>query len=176
MSAPKDRIRRLVLLRHAKAESGGREADELRPLALAGRRQSTRVGASLAAADLIPELVLCSSAVRARQTWELVRIGLGDVESELVVLDSLYEAGVAEVLAQVREVDERVRTVLVVGHEPTISAVAVALASEQSDEDATMHVETGVSTATYAVLELAGTWAELARRSARLVAVVAPTG
>lgn len=173
-SARTDQTRRLVVLRHAKAESGGREVDELRPLALAGRRQCVRVGAALSERGLIPELVLCSSAVRARQTWELLRGGLGDVEPEVQILDALYEAGAAEIIAQVREVDERVRTILVVGHEPTISSVAAALATEQSDGQAAMRVATGIPTATFAVLELAGPWAELAPRTARLTTVVSP--
>lgn len=174
MIAGKDRTRRLVLLRHAKAEDAGRDVDELRPLALAGRRQALRVGTALAARDLIPEVVLCSSAVRARQTWELLRGGLGDVAPEVLVLDALYEAGVAGVLGQVRQVDERVRTVLVVGHEPTISTVAVVLAGDGSDETSTAQVDLGVSTGTYVVLELAGTWAELDRGTAQLTEVVRP--
>lgn len=176
MTNDTDRTRRLVLLRHAKAEHGGRQADELRPLALAGRRQSVRVGAALMERDLIPELVLCSAAVRARQTWELVRGGLGDVEPELLVTDVLYEAGVAEVLAQVREVDDRVRTVLVVGHEPTMSSVAAVLAGEGSDEVAVARVHVGISTGTFSVLELDSPWSELERGAARLRAVVSPAG
>ena len=170
-----DRTRRLVLLRHAKAEPGGREVDELRPLALNGRRQSLRVGVALTERDLVPELVLCSSAVRARQTWELVRSGLGDVEPELLVSDGLYEAGVAGVLAQVREVDDRVRTVLVVGHEPIMSTVAAAIAGDGSDDAAIARVQAGISTGTFAVLELDGPWTELDRGGARLRTVVSPT-
>ena len=173
MTPDKDRTRRLVLLRHAKAEHGG-VADELRPLAHAGRRQCVRVSAALAWLDLVPELVLCSTAVRARQTWDLVRGGLGDVEPEVLVTDALYEAGVRQVLAQVHDVDERIRTVLVVGHEPTISTTASTLAGEESVEDAVTHVLNGLSTGTFVVLELDGTWADLAVGTARLTEVVSP--
>jgi len=176
MTGELDRTRRLVLLRHAKAEPGGRGPDELRPLALAGRRQCVRVGAALTGHDLIPELVLCSSALRTRQTWELVRAWLGDVESEVLITDDLYQAGVAQVLAQVREVDGRVRTVLVVGHEPTMSAAAAAFAGEGSDEAALAHVRAGTSTGTFAVLELDGHWSELVHGGARLHAVISPKG
>ncbi|HEY8717929.1 SixA phosphatase family protein [Pengzhenrongella sp.] len=173
MTPEMDRTRRLVLLRHAKAEHGG-QADELRPLALAGRRQCFKVGAALSRLDLVPELVLCSSAVRARQTWDLVRGGLGDVEPEVLVTDALYEAGVRQVLGQVHDVDERIRTVLVVGHEPTISATASALAGDGSVEDAVTHVFNGLSTGTFVVLELDGTWGDLAVGTARLTEVVSP--
>lgn len=172
MTLETDRTRRLVLLRHAKAERAGHGADELRPLTLNGRRQCVRVGAALAEHDLIPELVLCSSAVRARQTWELVRGGLRGVEPEVLITDDLYHAGVAEVLAQVGDVDERVRTVLVVGHEPTMSAVAAVLAGDGSDDAAVAHVRDGLSIATFAVLELDGHWTDLERGTVRLHAVV----
>ena len=167
-------LRRLVLLRHAKAESGGRESDELRPLALAGRRQSVRIGAALASRGLVPDLVLCSSAVRARQTWELVRGGLGGVDPGLQVVRALYEAGPADVVEQVRSVDPKVRTVLVVGHEPTISSTAAALAAEDSDRAATVRVRVGISTGTFVVAELQGPWAELTFGGARLDEVVSP--
>ena len=173
MTSENDRIRRLVLLRHAKAEHGG-QPDELRPLALTGRRQCVRVAAALTGHDLIPELVLCSSAVRARQTWELVRAGLGDVEPEVVVTDNLYQAGVAEILAQLRDVDERVRTVLIVGHEPTMSTVASALAGDGSDDAAVAQVRDGMPTGGVAVLELGGHWGDLERGHARLHAVISP--
>ena len=171
-----DVVRRLVLLRHAKAEPGGQKTDELRPLALAGRRQSQRVGVALAEQGLIPDLVLCSSAIRARQTWELVRSGLGSAEPELLVSEMLYEAGTVGVLAQVREVADDVRTVLVVGHEPIMSAVAGGLAGEGSDAAAIARLHVGMSTATFAVLEFVGSWMELDSGGARLVAVVVPVG
>jgi len=167
-------VRRLVLLRHAKAEPGGQTTDELRPLALAGRRQSQRVGVALAEHGLVPDLVLCSTAIRARQTWDLVRGGLGAGEPELLVSEMLYEAGIAGVLTQIREVPAQVRTVLVVGHEPIMSAVAGGLAGEGSDAAAVARLHIGMSTATFAVLEFTGSWTALDRSAARLVAVVAP--
>ena len=164
-----------MLLRHAKAEPSGGVVDELRPLALAGRRQCVDVGARLAATGLVPEHVLVSSALRTRQTWELVRGALGDVPAaEVAVLDALYHAGVGDLLELVQGIDERVATVLVVGHEPTMSAAAAALAAPEHGDAHSVRVEqvrTGLSTGAYAVLEVSS-WAELARRTARVVDVV----
>jgi len=175
MSHISDRTRRLVLLRHAKAEPAGEGAgDEVRPLALVGRRQAGRVGAALFASELVPEVALVSPAVRTRQTWELLRAAFGDAEPEVVVEDRLYSGGVDDVVALVREVDARVRTVLVVGHEPTVSAAAAALAGPDSDTGATIRVRGGVPTATYAVVELDGHWDTLTPGSARLRTVVSP--
>ncbi|NMR20762.1 histidine phosphatase family protein [Cellulomonas fimi] len=166
--------RRLVLLRHARAEQGGRDVDELRPLALEGRRQSTRVSAALVEHGLVPDLVLCSSAVRTRQTWELVRNGLGGAKPEAVVTDALYEAGPGDVLAQVREVDPGVRTLLVVGHEPTVSTLAALLAGPGSDDAGVARVRAGISTASFVVLEVDVDWSGLDRAGAVLRAVVSP--
>ncbi|RYV50540.1 SixA phosphatase family protein [Pengzhenrongella frigida] len=176
MPSATDHPRRLVLLRHAKAEPGGREADALRSLALAGRRQCLRVGGALIERDLVPDLVLCSAAVRTRQTWDLVRGALGGAEPVVEISDLLYEAGVAEMVGQVRGIGDGVRTVLVVGHEPTVSAVAATLAGAHSDKSAVAHVRAGMSTGTFCVLDVAGPWSELERGAARLRAVVAPTG
>ena len=175
MSPTSDRTRRLVLLRHAKAEHAGEHgADEVRPLALPGRRQAGRVGAALRADDLVPEVALVSPAVRARQTWELVRAAFGDADPEVVTTDGLYAGDVGDVLAALREVDERVRSVLVVGHEPTMSAAAHALASADSDPGALARVRVHLPTAGYAVLELADRWDTLEPGGAVLRAVVSP--
>ena len=154
------RVHRLVLLRHAKAEPAGGVDDVLRPLALNGRRQAGRVGTALAHSALVPELVLCSSALRTRQTWELLAANLGDVAPEVVVTDTLYAAGVQDVVDLVRGADSRVRTLLVVGHEPTMAATAAHLAGPGSDSGAVAQVRVGVPTATYSVLESAAPWGE----------------
>lgn len=177
MSLTSDRTRRLVLLRHAKAEPAGESTgDEVRPLAVAGRRQAGRVGAVLMAGGLVPELALVSPAVRTRQTWELLRGAFGGAEPEVQHDDVVYTGGVGELLATLREVDERVRTVLVVGHEPTMSSAAAALAGPGSDTAALMRVRAHLSTGAYAVLELEDGrhWDALTSGSARLRTVVSP--
>lgn len=167
-------VRRLVLLRHAKAESPASLSDEMRPLALRGRRQCADVAASLRHAALLPDAVVVSSALRTRQTWDLVRTGLGEHATDRVeVTGRLYLAGVDELLEIVREVDEDVTTLLVVGHEPTVSAAAAHLAGE-GDPAHLAQVRTGLPTATSAVLETQAAWAALGPGAARLLDVVRP--
>jgi len=174
MTAHADRTRRLVLLRHAKAEHDVDGPDALRALNGVGERQSAWVGRALLDASLVPELALVSSAVRTQQTWSHLADAFDPVP-EADQRDELYSASPGTVLDVVRGMDERVRTVLVVGHEPTISRTAALLASEESDADLVDQVARGVPTATFAVLELAGPWAELDPATARLVEVtVAP--
>lgn len=170
-----DRGRRLVLLRHAKAEPAGGIRDELRPLSLVGRRQSGDVGARLVADGLLPEHVLVSSAVRTRQTWELVRAASGDEpRPEVDVDDRLYLADVPDLVDLLRGIDDRVRTVLVVGHEPTMSSAAAVLAAGQDGDTGHLaQVRAGLPTAGLAVLQVA-TWSGIAAGGARLLDVVRP--
>lgn len=158
---------RLVLLRHAKAEHGLDVPDHDRPLTLRGIRQALEAGVGLAGAGLTPNLVLCSSAVRALRTWASMAKAF-DTEPELRVSDALYDAGVEDVLAALREVGEAVPTVLVVGHEPTMSATATALAALGSDEGTYARVRSGVPTAGWTVLDVVGPWSALARGGAHL--------
>ncbi|MNI89357.1 hypothetical protein D3C73_1467490 [compost metagenome] len=74
--------------------------------------------------------------------------------------DTLYAAGVRDVLDMVRGADSRVRTLLVVGHEPSMAATAAHLAGPGSDSGALAQVRVGVPTATYSVLESSTPWGE----------------
>jgi len=170
--------RRLVLLRHAKAEPGsGSLPDVQRPLAINGRKQASRVGMAFVAAGLEPELALVSSALRTRQTWELAATHLEPAGRPRVeVREELYEASVGDVLDLLREVSPDVTSVLVVGHEPTMAATAAYLAAPGSDDAALAQVRVGVPTATYSVLESADLpWSEWGKASARLVHVGRPS-
>lgn len=163
--------RRLLLLRHAKAEHPD-VPDIQRPLSLVGRKQSGKVGRALAADGLVPDLVLCSSSVRTRQTWDLVRSSLGD-DPEVRHLDDLYYAGSSALVELVRTVPARARTVLVVGHEPTMSQAAVLLAGPDSDPATLERVRVGVPTASWSLLEV-DAWDTLAAGTAALRRLAVP--
>ena len=168
--------RRLVLLRHAKAEPGSFSlADDQRPLALKGRAQAGEVGRALTAARLVPDVALVSMAVRTRQTWDLLAKQLdGKSATEVHLEPELYEASVADVLALVRGVDDDVRTLLVVGHEPTMAATAAHLAGPDSDAGALAQVRVGVPTGTFSVLKSDTAWKDWGRAAARLTTVTRP--
>ncbi len=165
-------LHRLVLLRHAKAEPAGAVPDHDRPLALPGRRQASAVGGALAAAGLAPAHVLCSSALRTRQTWDVARTALSGAGAEapdVTVSDELYDASPGDLVALVQALPESATTALVVGHEPTVSHVAAVLAGPGSDDDVLARVRAGVPTAAWTVLELDGPWDSTAPGALRLV-------
>ncbi|MGC5166038.1 SixA phosphatase family protein [Luteimicrobium sp. DT211] len=159
--------RRLVLLRHAKAEPAGSGPDHARPLALRGRAQATQVGQTLTAAGLVPDVVLCSSALRTRQTWDLVA-GRLPATPAVTVDDALYHLTVRELLALVHELPDDARTVLVVGHEPTMGAASAFLAGPDSDQGAVTVARVGLPTGGYGVLEADAAWSAWGRGAALL--------
>src|SRR3712207_3973487 len=111
-------MRRLMLLRHAKAAPPDGMADIDRPLAERGRQALPHVAAHLADEQLFPDLALVSTARRARETWDAVAPRLGDVPVRFE--PRIYEAPPERLLAVVRNVEPEVRTLLMVGHNPGV--------------------------------------------------------
>ena len=116
--------RTLILLRHAAAANPGRVADHDRPLSDAGATDAAAAGAWLAAHLPPIDVVLCSTAKRARQTWTAMGL-VAPVE----FLEELYGAGIDDVVEILADTPAEARTVLVVGHAPTMPATAQDLAS-----------------------------------------------
>lgn len=120
-------MRTLLLLRHAKSDweapSGG---DHERPLNRRGRKAAALVGVFLARAGAVPDLVLTSSAVRARTTVERAAES-GRWPSKIEIAPALYEATPEAVLAEVRRQPDEAQTLLLAGHEPTWSALVSLL-------------------------------------------------
>ena len=97
------KMRRLMLLRHAKSDWPTGLLDIDRPLAARGRDAAPRMGAHLRDEQLLPDLVLVSPARRARETWELVQPCPGEVETRFD--PRIYEAPRSGLLALVRAVE-----------------------------------------------------------------------
>lgn len=112
----------LLLLRHGKSDwEVPFESDEDRPLARRGRRAAELVGKTLERVDLVPDLVITSSALRARDTVERAA-DAGKWGCPVEVTEKLYGASPAGVLEVVRRLPPEVERVLLVGHEPTWSS------------------------------------------------------
>jgi phosphohistidine phosphatase len=176
--APDRTVRRLVLVRHAKSERPAGVADRDRPLAARGRRDAEAAGRWLAENRLVPDLVLCSDAARARETWEAVAAGLRDAAGGVDVrfTPDLYDSSVDAVVDLVAGTGEEVRSVLVIGHEPTMSEVAEALSGPASDGALVAQVQAHLPTSGIVVLEQEGRWDDLQEGSAALTGLAAPRG
>lgn len=163
---------RVVLLRHAKSGYPDGVADHDRPLAKRGRRDAPVTSRWLAEKGYIPDAVVCSTALRARETWELAAAGLAEAApgaAPPVRFESrVYEATVLGLLMLIREFPEDRRTVMIVGHNPGLAELAVGLT------DPPPPPPSGFPTAAVAVLGLPGPWADTAPAHARLLAFAAP--
>src|SRR5438445_13883742 len=121
----------LHLLRDAKSSSREEVEDHQRPLNRRGREAASRVGRHLSSAVDALDLVLCSSALRTRQTLELVLAELA-VRPPSAIEDELYEAGREELIDRLRHLTEGIANVLLIGHNPGLHELAVALADPNS--------------------------------------------
>ncbi|MEP6967327.1 MAG: histidine phosphatase family protein [Pseudomonadota bacterium] len=147
-------MRRLILFRHAKAESRVAEGgDAERPLADRGRSDAALVARRLADAGLAPDLALVSCARRARETWDLAAPAFPKARVE--IRDDLYNADADEILAELDGKAEAAETVMVVGHNPSLQELAVTLLIEGGAPPGDIErVSAGFPTATAAALAI----------------------
>jgi phosphohistidine phosphatase len=163
------RMRTLVLMRHAKSDYPDGVPDHERPLATRGVREAALAGEWLQANAPLIDAVLCSSATRTRQTLE--RTG---VPAPVSYLERLYGASPGDVIDEINKVGDDVATLLVVGHEPTTSHLALGLAGPGSDRDAAEQVARKYPTSAIAVLQVPGSWSGLQLSGAELVSFHVP--
>lgn len=110
----------LYIIRHAQAAIGLNQQDAERNLTSTGEQQANRVGKMLKSKDIFPDLILCSSAVRARKTAVIIATELGIDPATIKIHKTIYSDNVIEILKLINEVDSNVNKVMVVGHFPTI--------------------------------------------------------
>ena len=164
---PVDPGRRLVLLRHAKSAWPHGVPDHERPLAGKGRRNAQAVATWFIDEGPVPDLALCSDALRARHTWELVCAALpAPVPSRMV--PGLYGAHPQDLLDLLHTVATTVHALVVIGHEPTMSETTLLLAGPGSDPTALARVAAKYPTNGVASFRVAGPWAGLAAGGAVL--------
>ena len=171
-----DSARRLILLRHAKSAWPDGVPDHDRPLAGRGRRDAPAAGRWLAGSGYVPDLVLCSTAQRARETWQLAEAELG-AHPQTTFEDRVYGAMAAELLDLAHEMPSSVRTLMMVGHDPAMRELTLELAATQpgsASAEALARVRLKFPTAAIAVLALASKWSALGPGQAELVDFMIP--
>jgi phosphohistidine phosphatase len=167
-------LRRLVVLRHAKSDRPEGVPDHARPLGPRGLRDAPAAGRWLAEADCLPDFVLCSTARRARQTWELAAAELGSTPP-VRYEPRIYAADDQDTLDVVREVPADVGTLLLIGHNPGLQDLILLLVDEGLG-DTLQRTQTKFPTSAVAVLTWRGTWSDLAPGTALLTDLAVPRG
>jgi phosphohistidine phosphatase len=127
-------VKRLLVLRHAKSSWADASLDDWqRPLNDRGRRDAPRVGAWLRDRSLVPDLIVTSDAVRARETAAAVADAAGYTR-EIVVEPSLYHATPADAIAVLKSISaQTAHRVLIVGHNPGLEDLVSRLSGEHHD-------------------------------------------
>jgi phosphohistidine phosphatase len=167
-------MRTLLLLRHAKSswENAGL-ADLERPLAPRGRRTAPLVARRMVEKGWVPDLVLCSQALRVRQTWQLMAPLLGEA-IPCKTLRSLYPGAPSRLLMTLQRTADEVGTLLLIGHNPGLGVLAVDLCGSGPDQ-ALARMSAKFPTAGLAVIRFdALRWTDLASGGGRLEAFVRP--
>jgi len=163
----------LSLFRHAKSswdQEGVRDFD--RPLAPRGREAAPAMGRFIASEKLEPDLVLCSTAARARETLALALPCFGK-QPKVEYSDRLYMASPQQLLRMARSLRDSVGHAMLVGHNPGMHALAVALAGEGKPNEMAA-LQTKFPTAGLAVIDFDGPWEDICSGAGRLRLFMVP--
>jgi phosphohistidine phosphatase len=167
-------MRRLILLRHAKAEASEPGlADRARVLIERGRKESAKIGAYMAAHGFTPNRVAVSPAARTQETWKCASAAF-DPAPEAVLAPALYDAPPNAIYGVIKETPDAVLTLLIVAHNPGLHEVALQLIAT-GDIEARGRLRERLPTAGLIIIDLAfDAWSALHAQSGRLERFVSP--
>jgi len=154
--------RTLVVVRHAKSDWNHGLPDDQRPLAPRGRRDAPAVGQWLTENVGAIDLVVCSTAVRARETLALARVPAAAVRHD----ERIYAASHQDLMSVLDELPADVGTAVLVGHNPGLSELVGTLTGDLLE----------LKTSSVAVLTWQGGWPDVWARRASLVSHATPRG
>lgn len=150
--------RQLLILRHGKARKDLPVRDRERPLAEEGREDIRRVATAALKAGLLPDLVLCSPAVRTRETAEAF-LAATRAQADVSFIEEIYDGSADDLLQLIVAVPVQVLRLMLVGHNPDLENLARRLCGERK---AGVGLQPGVLVA----FEITGAWRELSAKTA----------
>jgi phosphohistidine phosphatase len=169
-------MHQLLLLRHAKSSwDDAALPDRDRPLNKRGRRSAAAMREAMRDLGLAPDVVLVSPARRTQET--LAKLEPWDDTPLIEPMETLYLASAKELLGVLHDVNETVRSVLLIGHNPGMHELAVMLAGSHGDGgpgEMAKHIAAGFPTGALAEFAVAGPWHQLDAGGGRLVRFLAP--
>ena len=166
--------RTLILLRHAKSSWDFDVDDHERPLSGRGRRDAEAVGRLLTGQGLRPDLVVCSTAARTRETWSRAMAAGADA-GEVVFERAVYHAWVPELVSLVRQTPDQVRTLMMIGHAPGIPDLVEHLCVRTASS-AWVQLDHKFPTSGLVVIKVPGRWPGVGKGRAQLIDFAVPRG
>lgn len=169
-------MRTLSLFRHAKSSRDDPSLDDFdRPLAERGVRDAPRIGRYIAEHNLIPDLILCSGSERTRETLKLAWADWS-ARPETVYDDALYHAPLPVLFAKLRELPNRKRHIMMVGHNPGTHSFAQQLVGSGAEADVNNLVRKFPSGALAVITFDVERWREIILGGGHLSVFVTPKG
>ena len=166
-------MHQLLLLRHAKSSwDDPKLADRDRPLSKRGRRAAAAMRKAMLDLGLTPNVVLVSPSRRTLET--LAALEPWDDTPLVEQVEALYLATAPQLLTILHGVNETVRSLMLIGHNPGMHELAVLLASTSVASDATRRMTTALPTAALAEFSVATQWQQLDAAGTRLVRFLTP--
>jgi phosphohistidine phosphatase len=125
---------KLIIMRHGKSDwAKAAQSDFDRPLSGRGRKDAPHMGAWLEKKGLVPDLIISSPALRARETAELVADALGYERQHIVWSKEIYDASLADLLAVLADIDHKVSCLLLIGHNPGLDSLLEYLSQDKPE-------------------------------------------
>ena len=162
--------RELILLRHGKSDWDTGEPDYERPLKKRGKKGAVCAGKWLAKQNLVPDIVISSTATRALKTARLACKCMGLKRSRILKDDHMYLASTEDLIKVLHDCPEKAR-IMLVGHNPGLEDLMLYLIGGNvvMPDDGKL-----LPTASIAVLQMPDNWRDIGKGCAKLLAMVRP--
>ena len=160
----------LLILRHGKSNWKTGDSDFYRPLKNRGKRNAQQMGCWLAQQGLTPDIIIASPAVRALSTAEKASKAMGKDTSLITTVQTIYAAGLGDLLHVLSKLPDKHKRVMLVGHNPGLEDLLLYLVKKVNvPDDGKL-----LPTATVAHIELKQSWNSLKSRKAHLKSITRP--
>ena len=159
-------MKEIYVLRHAKSSwDNSNLSDFERPLADRGINDAKKMSKFLIDMDLKIDKVLCSNAIRAKETFDLTADGFNFEIDKATYTDKLYFGDATNIIKGLRELDESLKNILIVGHNPTLHYLVELLTNKPIDRFTTCNL---------AIISYDGEWISLSPQQCRLKSLIKP--
>ena len=159
-------MKQILLLRHAKSSwDNSNLSDFERPLANRGIRDAKKLCKFLKKSDLKLDKVLCSNAFRAKETFDLTADGFNFQIEKAAYTDKLYFGDVANIINDLKKLDEGIKNILIIGHNPTLHLLVEFLINENIARFTTCNL---------AIIVFKGNWIKLDSHKCSLKSLIKP--
>lgn len=127
-------MKQILLMRHGKSDWSNPELEDFdRPLKKRGRKDSLLMGGLLKENELLPDIVLCSTALRARETLSKLQ-EVAPLKTEVLFYDTFYYEGTQAILDALKKLPKHVNRALVIGHNPTMESLIAGVFNMEAFE------------------------------------------